>query len=174
VSQHLVCSKQANVWPVRSRLALAIAIHAQLEQRDWNCFFRPCMLNTTDFRKTIFRYSWLISTIPDTIYRACGWMMGLKHVQHVCEVQYSLVMPIEAYRLCLSLNNLSPPPSCLALQPGAFARSSGSNAHYGCDWCRGISLCFVWNKPSFRASHLILNAVIEWYICFGSRKNLVK
>jgi hypothetical protein len=33
-------------------------------------------------------------------------------------------------------------PSCVALQAGAFARSSDSNAHYACDWSYGISLCF--------------------------------
>jgi hypothetical protein len=58
-------------------------------------------------------------------------------------------------------------PSCVALQAGAFAPSSDSNAHYGCDWSYGISLCSSRNKPSLSASHLILNAVIEEYICLA-------
>jgi hypothetical protein len=30
--------------------------NAQLAHRDWRCFFRPCMLRTTDLRKWMFPY----------------------------------------------------------------------------------------------------------------------
>jgi hypothetical protein len=30
--------------------------NVQLEHRDWRCFFRPCMLATTDLRKGMFLY----------------------------------------------------------------------------------------------------------------------
>jgi hypothetical protein len=53
-------------------------------------------------------------------------------------------------------------PVLRALEAEALACSSNSNAHYGCDWRHGISLCSARNKnkSSFNASHLILNAVI--------------
>jgi hypothetical protein len=45
---------------------------------------------------------------PNAIFRACGWMMGLQRVEHICEVKYSLVMPIETYSLCPFLNRFPP------------------------------------------------------------------
>jgi hypothetical protein len=131
-----------------------------LEHRDWRCFFRPLCVEHNGFTQRDVSLLLTDFHFPDTIFRAWGWMMGLKHTEHICEVKYSLVVPIETYRLRLYLNCF-PPQSWVALQVGALARSSDFSRHYGCDRCHGISLCSVRNKPSFSASHLIFNAVIE-------------
>jgi hypothetical protein len=75
--------------------------YAQLEHRDWRYFFRPLYVGHNGFTQ---RDVWLLLTdfhFPDTIFRASRWMMGLKNVEHVCEVKYS-------YRLCLFLNCFPP------------------------------------------------------------------
>jgi hypothetical protein len=52
-------------------------------------------------------------------------------------------------------------PSCVALQAGALARSSDSNAHFVVIVAMASAFALPRNKPSFSASHLILNAAIE-------------
>ena len=55
-----------NIWFVQSRPTFDLSevglrqqsqYNAQLEHRDWRCFFQPCMLGTTDLRKGMSRYS---------------------------------------------------------------------------------------------------------------------
>jgi hypothetical protein len=106
-----------NIWFVQSRPTFDLSevglrqqsqYNAQLEHRVWRCFFRPFLsVGHNGFTQ---RYVLLLLSdfhFPDTIFRACGWMMGLKHVEHVYQVRYSLVMTIETYRLCLFLNCFS-------------------------------------------------------------------
>jgi hypothetical protein len=55
-----------NIWFVQSRPMFDLSevslrqqsqYNAQLEHRDWTCFFRPWMLGITYSRKGMFRYS---------------------------------------------------------------------------------------------------------------------
>lgn len=54
-------------------------------------YAKGCPLRETDFH------------IPDTIFRAHEWVIGLKNIGHVSEFKYLLVMIIGTYHRCLFL-----------------------------------------------------------------------
>jgi hypothetical protein len=76
-----------DIWFVQSRPTFYLSevgllqqsqYDAQLEHRDWRCFFRPLYVGHNGFTQGMFPLLLTDFHFADTIFRACGWMMGLK------------------------------------------------------------------------------------------------
>jgi hypothetical protein len=89
-----------NIWFVQSRRTLDLSevslrqqsqYNAQLEHRDWRCFFQPLYVGHNGFTQRDVPLLLTDFYFPDTIFRACGWMMGLKHVEHMVNKMISIL-----------------------------------------------------------------------------------
>jgi hypothetical protein len=108
------------IWVIQSRPTFDLSevglrqqsqYNAQLEHRDWRCFFRPFFFWYVGHNRFTQRDVPFLLTdfhFPDTIFRGCGWIMELKHVEHVYEVKYSLSCQSKRIAYAFSLNCFPP------------------------------------------------------------------